>query len=441
MLRRVSPHTFGRLAAPALVLLAAALVHAQAPKEVDPLAGVSMTELADAMGKYSKKCNDLFKGTTTLDPNDAEQVKALDTAARFTLYRFYDTQIEKPPKPTDPSIDQVFKEFEDVQLKPILQFKEKNTGVPQLYTKLMIQHAKEVLQTPKQIARLNAARVLEKLTQLGQPELADALLEILDQELQHDAKPNEWKRNDGVKLYVLRGLGEMLALQDQNPPKLSKDQEAKVVLALCQCIEREALLAKSSTAEEIEGWRALRREAVRALATGRLASLPGNEKSRPGLVLARVMANDGVKPEPRMDERVEAAIGIARLSAERDKTYQPEYAVYQVALFVDALAAYVPQAKEEKKPIKVYAARLFDALEAMQTSNPKSEAVKMVVGKCANVLLSIETSSEGTVNVKAVSDFENWLAANPPKKDSLFEGVKDATVKPANRPAEEAPPK
>jgi len=444
MHHRISSHTAGLLFAPGLVLLAAAFVQAQGAKESDPLANVSMEELEKDMGKYRSKYNDLFRGTTSLEAGDQEQVNAIDTAARYTLYRFYDSRIQKPG-PRDISIDRVFQEFEDMQLKEILKNKEKNTGVAQLFTKKVIEHAKLVLQTPRPkgpIAHVNAAHVLERLTKLGQPELADALLEILNQQLQYDAAPAEWKRNDGVKLYVLRGLGEMLALQDQNPPGLNNGQEQKIILALVQFIERktEPLLGKGAPAEEIDGWRALRREAVRALANGRLAALPNNDKTQPGLLLLRVMARDGVTPEPRMDERLEAAIGVARLSPERTKTYQQEYAAYQLGLFVDALAGYAGQAKEEQKPMKVYAARLLDALDGMRTPTNK-DTVGKIVNETYRLLRPLETSGTTVDLATQRNTYGQWMTTNLPKKDSLFEGVKDATVKPANRPEDEAPEK
>src|SRR5260370_13146564 len=194
MHRRISSYTAGLLLAPVLVLLAAAFVQAQGAKEFDPLANVSMEDLERDMGRYRAKGYELFRGTTSLEAGDQEQINAIDTAARYTLYRFYDARIQKPG-PRDTSIDSVFKDFEALQLNVILLNKDKNTGVPQLFTKKMIEHAKLVLQTPRPkgpIAHVNAAHVLERLTKLGQPELADALLEILDQQLQYDAKPAEW---------------------------------------------------------------------------------------------------------------------------------------------------------------------------------------------------------------------------------------------------------
>ncbi len=434
MHRCLASHIFRRSLVLGLCLLAPALAVGQQPAApADPLAGVSMENLErEALGSR-KKCDDLFTGKVALDPNDSEQSKAVDAAARYTLYRFRDVRSKETGW-----IDRTYQDFEDLQLRPILANRDKNMGVPELFTKLMVQHAKLVLQSPPTlregpIARVNTARVLARLTKLGQPELADVLLETLAQEIQFDAKPLEESRNDGVKLYVLRGLGELLALQGaMGQPVLSKDREQKVVIALMKFIERKPPLEKGAPADEIEGARVLRREAIRALANGRLPTLETAEKQRPGLLLLRVVANDGLTPEPRMDERIEAAIGVARLSPERDKTYQPEYAAHQLIFFVQALGAYTNRGlKEEPLPLKVYAARLDDALDQMKTTS-KSDAVNKAIVECLRVLVPIEADGKLT-KAEAIDNLTKWELANPSKAESLYSDLKDATVKPANR--------
>jgi hypothetical protein len=420
--------------APVLLLVAPTMLLAQGGD--DPLLGVSFEKLDQDASKYRSKINELMQGKASFEASDPEQVKAIEVAAQYAVYRFWDPRIERPQRSGDPSSDKVFQEFEDLQLQPLLKNKENNGPLVQLYTKKMIEFGDRVLQSSKPIARLNAARVLERLTLLGQPELADELLKALNDEVNFDAKKDP-RRNDGVKLYALRGLGKMLTLQDRTPPVLKKATEDDILIALTQFVERKPLLDKNPTSPEVDGWRALRREAVRALAHGRQVTV--GPKAQPGMVLLRVMAKDGVTPEPRMDERLEAAIGVCRLSPERDKKYQPEYAAYQLGLFVDALVGYVGKAKEEQKPMKVYAARLLDALEGMRVANPKNDSVSKVIAQCLPLLAPLQ--EKGTITNSASQDlFIRWLAANPSKKDSLIEGDKGATVKAANR-REEAPEK
>jgi hypothetical protein len=418
-----------------LVLFLGAFSFAQVPGKDDPLASVSMSDLEKQVGPARRKCNDLFKGKEALEPSD-EQQRAIDALARYTLYRFHDVKANEPGY-----VDGVFQEFEDQQLKPILENKDKNAGVPQLFTARMIAHAKLVLQTPRpkfNAAAINAARVLARLAKLSQPELADALLDILKDELAFDATAGDLRRNDGVKLYVLRGLGEMLALQSQNPPVLKPGQDAKIIDALTKFIERKAAGDKNAPLEEVDGCRALRREAVHALARARV--LPQQSV----LALLRVMARDGYTPEPRMDERLEAAIGVLRVSTDADKTYQPEYAAYQVALFVDALGSSMVKLKEEQKPLKVWGNRLMDGLEMMKAdatkANAKNNAAAVtILDQCIKLLHELE--DKGTLNPEAVVALDTWLRSHPCAVESLYKGVKEATVKPANRADDEPPDK
>jgi len=256
-----------------------------------------------------------------------------------------------------------------------------------------------------------------------------------------DFKPGDPipQRNDGVKLYVLRGLGDILALSVQDPAVMTKDQEKKIILALAQFIERPPTVNKNSSAEEIEGARMLRREAIRALAFGHSPSIAGNDKTQPALVLLRVVANDGQVPEPRMDERVEAAVGVLRLSPELDKTYQQEYAVYQVGLFVEVFGEFVIKNKRDMnmKPVKIYAAKMVEALDPLRTS--KNATVGKIASQCYNLLARVET--EGDLNNNLLTNYDTWIEGNPVNKDTLFAGVKDSTVKPANRPAGDVPDK
>ena len=72
---------------------------------------------------------------------------------------------------------------------------------------------------------------------------------------------------------------------------------------------------------QIDGFRLVRREAIAALAQGRFPTLA--DKSRPAWVLLKIVADDGITAEPRLDERVEAAIGVATPDPIWTKTINP----------------------------------------------------------------------------------------------------------------------
>src|SRR5262249_53225855 len=141
--------------------------------------------------------------------------------------------------------------------------------------------------------------------------------------------------------------------------------------------------------EEVEGFRVLRREAVKALAQYRAPSI--KDQARPALVLLKVVARDGFQPEPRMDERVEAAIGVARMKPDIDQTYQREYAAQQLGLFVvDFAYRYNTRDRAEMKPWAVQAARLSDALEVMKAESKNPYVAKAVDDGIRLVLRRIE---------------------------------------------------
>ncbi len=118
----------------------------------------------------------------------------------------------------------------------------------------MIVRASEVLKEPKPITRVNAARLLAKLAELGQPEMADALVNTFTQELALDSK-----RNDGVVYYLLRGMRELLAIPPPAPPAkplLPPQSETKVATALLAFIAKAPNISPETPQEEIDGYRA-----------------------------------------------------------------------------------------------------------------------------------------------------------------------------------------
>jgi hypothetical protein len=82
---------------------------------------------------------------------------------------------------------------------------------------------------------------------------------------------------------------------------------------------------------------------------------------------------------------------------------------------------------------------LQDALEVMRANN--DPAVGKIFDQTYKLLQPLEASGAAASLATQKNAFTLWITANPPKKDSLFEGVKDATVKPANRQEDEAPEK
>jgi hypothetical protein len=344
-------------------------------------------------------------------------------------------------------IDEVYHDFE-AHLNAILKTNKTNQQeVANVYTKAVMVRAREVINftapgKKPDIVRVNAARVLAKLAELGQGELADALLDVFNQEIARDADPSGPKRNDGVIYYMLKGMRDLLALPVPMPPAkpaLTPDREKKLAETLLTFIAKAPPFSKETPMEEIEGYRVVRREAVRGLAYCRAPGM--KDKERPGMTLLRIMARDGFTPPPRIDECVEAAIGVARMRATPEldgKDYQPEYAAFQLAQFTDYFVKYYlsnifdPREKAtsvEQRPYRIYAARMMEALEAMKAADVKNAYVAKAVDECRKLLVMVEKGEH-----PRTLELEDWLKNNPPPKQGLFQGIADSTVKPANRP-------
>jgi hypothetical protein len=383
----------------------------------------------------------LLRGNEVFDPKNNEHVQTMDINAKYMTYRFTWAQYNSPTSDKDVGkMDSIHKEIED-QIKLIKGNKSNQADIAKAYVAAMIPRLKEVLGNPKPIVRVNAARALAQLGILGQGELADALVDVLSSELKRPramasltSEPD--KRNDGVIYNALHGMNELLTVPNPMapaPPVLTPEQENKLAGSLIEFITKAPKFPKDIAPEEFEGYRSMRREAIRALAHCRAPGL--KDKSRPGMLLLRIAANDGISPEPRIDERIEAAIGVARMREAADgKEFQPEYAAFQLAQFVDALGSYYAADRNKKdkeaRPFRIYAARLSEALEGLKVET-KNDYVGKVVDQSRIPLQSL--AEKGEIRT---SDLTKWLNNNPAPKDSLFQGVADSTVKAPNRPAE-----
>jgi hypothetical protein len=401
-------------------------LHAQTGPEVLPTDGTD--SLKEEYRTYRTTLSGLFRGDIAVRSKDDEDrfAKAIDFEARWVTYRLTWHEFEREPG----KIDRLFRDFEN-DLANLQRYKQDTPFVARTFTECVAIHAKEVMATRKPIARVNAARMMERLPELGvaQNELAEVFIEVV----------KDTQQNDGVRLFALRGLRNLLAYPQPKPPMqpiLAKDREEKVILALIEFVERKVNFAPTAPREEVEGYRSLRREAFRALAWAKTPSI--GDKARPGLVLLRALALDGFTPDLRLDEQVEAAVGVTRLQPQLDKTYQPDYAAYVLGQFIAAMGeAYQTRSddKEHLRGFKIYAARLIEGLNDMKPGpkmkTPPDDYLRAVIAQAAQMLAKIETG--GTA---APIDLSRWLEANPSPSNQLYNGLPESTVKPAlSRPA------
>lgn len=358
---------------------------------------------------------------------DAKAQELLDSAAQYYAYRL--TWTEEQNKTGGMSrlcndLDFMLQDFQKSARAGV-----KNDSVLKEFCKQLVVRLKEVMGNPRVIARVNGARCLALVAENGYEDVADVLVELLQ----------DPKQSDGVKYYALVGLKDLFKYAHQLEPVLMKNRtrEVNATQAALAMVERKGPATTSK--EEIDGFRVLRREAVRALALTRYPALvEGKTKekkviARPALTLLRVMAEPKrFTPEPRIDEQVEAAIGLARMQTKLSPEYQPDYAAEHLARFVARFAQrQQAEGKKMTEPWKIDASRLSESLEVMKleaTKNAKDkEAAKYVTevfNRARPVLDNIEKGQ--TANPTNLSD---WLVRNPSPSKTLFRGAPDTAIK------------
>jgi hypothetical protein len=292
-----------------------------------------------------------------------------------------------------------------------------------VFCKAMAERVDEVLKQNQRVplVSVNAARILEALGRTGCPEVADVATAILE----------DPDHNDGTRLYACKALKELFALSFATPPVLvtPADREKKAVEAVLKLLER--LKAQPGLPrEERDGVRYLRREAVRALAMSRLPAVgaPADAKGRSAEVLLRVLCQDGFEPSPRVDEQLEAAIGLARKQAKLLPEYQPDYAAWHLGHFVVRLAAYYNEggkpARDQQLPWRTMAYRLADALDGLREENKMNKDIVEWARQSITVLKAIEAGNN-TVNATVLA---GQMPPNPPGEGVLFKGVANSAV-------------
>jgi hypothetical protein len=362
----------------------------------------------------------LFRGDIAVRSKDDEERygKAIDCESRWLVYRFTWVENEREPG----KMDKLYREFEG-NIANLVRNKLESQFTGKHFAERSIVHIQEVVKSRKPIARVNAARLLPKLAELGvaQNSLVDACVEMI----------KDPDQNEGVKLYALRGLRDVLAWPQPKPPQLPREKEEKAIQAALDLMLRSVQFASTAPREEVEGFRSLRREAVRAVGQAKYPTI--GENTRVGLALLKMVGRDGYAPEPRIDERFEAALGVTRLKPALDPTYQPDYAISVLAQFIAELGtAYQKRAdvKDELRPYRIYAARLTDALETMRpearAKTPSDEYIRRVLAECSSRVLS-KMETGGTA---APFDLVQWLERNPPPRTQLHAGDAASVVQP-----------
>jgi len=399
----------------------------------------------------------LRNGAIPADPNDKDHVLAIDLMAREYVYQLYWTADGSfPSGKLSDNIENFMSEMGKLSSS---KFREKSATTQQMLTKAVIDRCKEMMPRCKPLVAINvammlsrlpdrmvdrsspiptekewAAMVLPRLAQGNGNHLVTVCLALLDAENRKDENarknPKAERGNSGVRYYLFKTISSTMGVPFPEKPLVeAKTEEAAISMAL-DAINKDPKFPKNTPRDEVEGFKVLRREALKIVAKGRTATV--GDKAQVALALARFAAGDErIVPEPRVDERMEAAIGLSRLIGQASKSpgFHADYAVPCVVRAVQAfgLAANTNIEKsglERARPWKVEAARFLEAIERMK-GDGKDKYLAAAHRQCRDVLTPILTGGTSA----RVADLNEWLTSNPPTSKSIYRGVDESTVK------------
>jgi hypothetical protein len=344
-----------------------------------------------------------------------ELQKSVELVVKYHVYRITMQNVEDTPNVLAGLVINCERWITDIVF---FQGAVTNPPLQQAFQQAMVKELDRVLKNPEQraIIRVNAARILSRLGQhSGLETTADLLVTVL----------TDPQQVEGARYYACQGLkGVMQKAPRTGPGIKDPERRAKVVTALVGFIERKPPY-RVLTQDQADGLRVLRREAVRALAEVRDPLIAGQANGHAALCLCRVVARDvSLSPEPRLDEQVEAAVGLARMPADPQKEYQPGYTAFFLGQFV---VKFVQAHKERStnpriEPWLVYAARLNDALVDMARAFPELE-VKSILDLSVDLLVSIEQKRDANPNA-----LSNHLNNSPPTARSVYKSDDKSVV-------------
>jgi hypothetical protein len=375
-------------------------------------------------------------------PMGSGDKRILEKAAKWYIYRLTLPQFQERIPPEGAPLSQgrsvydLLKELFDKLVFPDpsrnIRPNDNQRRYMQEFTAALIEPIERVLQNAKPIARINAAIVLARLGETGDEAVVKPLLKILNDKTQYDA----------VKLYALIGLKNVFRAKnsgdlDQQPFK-DRDDVADYARDLLEFMVRKPNLPANATQEEMDAFKYVRREAIRAVAQTRLPQITKKNKpilladrrpAQPALELLRIMRNDGVNPTPTFTGQIEAAIGICLMKPREDPTYHVPFALQHLGLFlVDFADKYekdrsktTKSAPWQKESIRLQQA--LSSLEALEASPEDKATIKNFVAVAKPMLKRIEEKSESNIQ-----NLRTWLGSNKPG-DSLYKGDKNATIK------------
>ena len=259
-----------------------------------------------------------------------------------------------------------------------------------------------------------------------QPRLADGNAEFLAESCL--TLLNDAKITDGHRYYLYRCLASLVGLTGQPAPILKPETIDKILLKALEQVEKKVVFPKATMRQEIEGYKMLRQQAILVLAAG-MKPVVGDK--RPILALARIAGGDtSITPAPRLSERIEASIALARMGAAASKNadIQMDYAMGAIVSAVIEFGKqgndnFEKKAIERLRPWKVEAARMSEALDELKLAVKAPAYVPDAIKECQGKVLSdLEKNLRSKFN-----ELADWTSK--PASTSLFKSDPATTIK------------
>lgn len=257
-------------------------------------------------------------------PANLTTPQTLELASRFYVLRVTNVQAVADSK----TMAGVVKDFEVLALVAANNSKS-NRDIVGKFAPHLVNRFKEVFALkfdPNRVAIVNAALMLPHLAKFKHDDVGDYLATLIGDDKIHDA----------IRVHAAKGMVEYFPAKAftkfEKADKATldkKERDKKRVDALLKYLNR----PKPETTDplQIEAHRFVRREVVTALAaTGvpAITAYKGTLEAPVAAGLVKVLAKK-VQPEPSIQERLEAAIGVCQFTKYVDE-YDPKIGIYLV---------------------------------------------------------------------------------------------------------------
>jgi hypothetical protein len=402
-----------------------------------PIEGVQGDRFLDAKELKGDEKNTFAK----LRDGNIEYEKAhkplLEKAAQWYVYRITSPVYQRKTLPDSTDRQTVYDIVNDCnrqiydrsKLSNKEATRDKQLAFLKEYTEEVGKAVDDVLKNPMPIARVNAGRILAHMGKTGVEETGDRMVKVLQDKDQLDA----------VKLYALRGLKDLFQTINSNPDPVVQRKfngsvrQGKYVQAVVEFMHRQPTNVKGMSPEEVEAFRYVRREAVRALAQLRQPVVISSKKkvfAQPALELLRVVAKEGFTPEPSLSERTEAALGVLQMQTKLSPGYQAEYAGPVLGQFLMDFTLEFdndrknPPGPNRLEPWKVLSVRFQQGFEIWKAEANTPYAAS-ITNQSLTVLRAIERDQ-----VASIQNLRATLQTSKPKTTSLYKGDDKAVVEP-----------